>query len=700
MCASGKNFSVYLASVIFLSSLLLSCSPLQIKKDRHNVIKDANVHHDIDLDIDFTESGIQVRDEVQLVAKAPTLSMQLNPSLTINRISLDNRDLVWKIVASDGKPDIVEISFPSDPSNKVVKIVIEYSGKFQSIDFNDGRHRGTEVEAYINKDSAVLLSNANWHSIFLPERFLTYTLRISAPEGQEVLAAGEKTKSSGSSRIITFDMFEPTDGINLFSGPYTVKEDRLGKTKLYSYFLEQDSDIAEKYLSAMKDHIKRYSNRFTPYPYPAMSIISTPIMEGLGFPGFTMIGEKLLRIPNMEKMSLGHEILHNWFGNGVYADPNEGNWTEGLVNYLHDFDMSAKRSGEGPARRNLLKYYTLYTKAEESSLLEFKERDSAAAMGVGYFKSAFVFAMLENELGEKVFDKSLKVLLKKKMFQQASWEDLQEVFEKTSGKNLDAFFKHWINTPNAPSISIAGVAPRSENSVSITLKSEPFFPYNLPVVIDTVMGQENKVFSITGSPQSIEISALNKIDTIGIDPTYTILRKLLPEELPMSIASVLETNNELPVVFSDSLTPELRKMYESFLEKSGIKYSELSSIDESDGPTIIIGPPTSTGMSSASSKMFSDEVPWKWEDSALTIENTTIQEGEDSAIFSWHGPKGVKQPIVWILGFSEEGLESLSKRYGYFMTDSFVMFKKGQRPKRGEWEPKNNPFIITVPKPI
>ena len=44
----------------------------------------------------------------------------------------------------------------------------------------------------------------------------------------------------------------------------------------------------------------------------------------------------MIRLPFIPYTSYRHEILHNWWGNGVYVDWEEGNWCEGLTSYGAD----------------------------------------------------------------------------------------------------------------------------------------------------------------------------------------------------------------------------------------------------------------------------------------------------------------------------------------------------------------------------
>ncbi len=655
-------------------------------------------HHDLTLHLDLSSGTVQVEDEMVISVTTAEVNFHLHKGMKIEEIAFQGKRIKHRVVETDkGETSRVTVLLPGESPGKIAHVVIRYRGSFPQIDFSDGRHRGTEVGGYINKDAALLLSNAHWYPD-IPEQtsLMTYDLRVYAPAGQEVISAGERIPPGevGSGKEYTlFRMRHPTDEINLVTGEFHVKKREVGEIALFTFFTEDDPELEEIYLSALQDHLGQYQKRFGPYPYKAMLVVATPLMEGLGFPGFTLIGERLLRIPNLPQTSLGHELLHNWFGNGVYVDIDQGNWSEGLVTYLVDYRFSVAQRGAAAARRSLLEDYSIYTRSgREPSLTEFRARESPEQMAVGYDKGAFIFEMLERRLGKDRFDQALRQLTRDRMFKKASWKDLQSAFEAAAGESLDPFFRQWVYGVGAPSLRIedARLSP-SAREVVLTLTSEPAFRYDVPIEIKTDRETIITIVSLKESSQTVTLKAPSAIETVTVDPEYTLLRKFLPEELPMTIASVLETEDDLSVLFSKALNEEERGRYEDFLKSYGIKYHQIERIAEGDGPTLIMGPPPETGSIGGWSPQ---EVPWKWGGTALTIGKVTVAGGKETAVFAWRGPKGVDQPVVWIVGYSLDGLQSLARRLGYFSASSYLLLREGKRPVRGEWRSNERPLHI------
>ena len=89
-----------------------------------------------------------------------------------------------------------------------------------------------------------------------------------------------------------------------------------------------------------------YSKLLAPYPYKKFALVENSQQTGYGMPSFTLLGSRVIRFPFILHTSYPHEILHNWFGNGVYIDPDSGNWAEGLTTYLSDHIL-LEQKGKG-----------------------------------------------------------------------------------------------------------------------------------------------------------------------------------------------------------------------------------------------------------------------------------------------------------------------------------------------------------------
>src|SRR5690625_7493030 len=90
-------------------------------------------------------------------------------------------------------------------------------------------------------------------------------------------------------------------------------------------------------------------------------------------PSFTLLGPQIIRFPFILHSSYPHELLHNWWGNGVCVDFDTGNWCEGLTAYMADHLIAEQRGEGADYRRDILQDYSDYVTPEnEFPLSDFQ----------------------------------------------------------------------------------------------------------------------------------------------------------------------------------------------------------------------------------------------------------------------------------------------------------------------------------------
>ena len=166
-------------------------------------------------------------------------------------------------------------------------------------------------------------------------------LTISAPSSQVAVTSAtmvEERQSEDGYQAVFVGRFEaglPT----IFAGPYDVSEIERRNTRLWTYFHAGSEGLSELYLEQSADYIDDYAREIGAYPHPDFAMISAPVELGLGFPGIAYLNRDILALPFTRTRALAHEVLHNWWGNGVHPDFNTGNWAEGLTTYMADYRL-------------------------------------------------------------------------------------------------------------------------------------------------------------------------------------------------------------------------------------------------------------------------------------------------------------------------------------------------------------------------
>jgi aminopeptidase N len=293
-------------------------------------------------------------------------------------------------------------------------------------------------------------------------------------------------------------------------------------------------------------------------------------------PTLTYLGIEVLRLPFIRATSLGHEVLHNWWGNGVYPDYARGNWSEGLTTFMADY---AYREREGPqaaaaARLAWLRDYAAMPPGDDAPLSRFTSRTHGASQIVGYNKSAMLFFMLRDRIGEAAFDRGLRAFWNAQRFRIASWDDLRGAFEHASGENLAAFFEQWLQRTGAPNLRIAdaGAEPLAGGwRLSVTLtQGAPAYALSVPLAVRTAGGEITHRIGLTRERETLVLELPAKPLQITLDPELRLLRKLAASEAPPILRDAMLAGNPMLITVTASTAVEAaaRELAASLLERA------------------------------------------------------------------------------------------------------------------------------------
>lgn len=339
------------------------------------------------------------------------------------------------------------------------QVEIAYRGVLQPTAALDHRQVLGQRAGTAGPEGSFLPASAGWY----PDtgKLFSYRVALNLPAGQKGLVPGNLLEESDTATgyRVRFEFPHPADGIDLMAGPYVIGERtlKLGERtlRIRTWFHPELKDFVQGYLDDSARYIERYSKLIGAYPFEMFSVVSSPTPTGFGMPSLTYLGREVIRLPFIRATSLGHEVLHNWWGNGVYPDWRTGNWSEGLTTFLADYAYK-EDEGENAAREmrlGWLRDLAAVPPEEDGALKDFTSRHHGIASIIGYNKAAMVFLMLRDKIGRDAFERGLRLLWERKRFQTASWADLEATFAAAAGRPLGEFFQQWVQRPGTPPFS-------------------------------------------------------------------------------------------------------------------------------------------------------------------------------------------------------------------------------------------------------
>ncbi|MGE0711345.1 MAG: ChaN family lipoprotein [Planctomycetota bacterium] len=503
----------------------------------------------------------------------------------VDRIELRGYgDLSLKFTGGEVKARLAEGVLLSQPAaGAALNLVVERSPAWAEVEYTatftalqgSAHTLAEQVRRYVGPEGAVL--GGSWYPLDASPSPVELT--VTGPF--EAVTTGKRTarRQVEGGVETTWVCERPFEPLTLVAGPYQVSEKQVGDTTVYAYFYADEAKLAPTYLDAAAGAIQRYERELGPYPFPAFAVVEHFLPTGYGFPGFTLLGSQVVRLPFIAETSLVHEVLHCWWGNGVLVDEEGGNWCEALTSYGADHAGAVAKGEGGRYRWESLADYAAYANdGKEVALSAFRSRHDGATRAVGYGKGAMVFHMLRRQVGEEAWQKLLRRLVQKQMGKEAGWQTIRFTLEMYARQPLGWFFEQWVERAGAPRLELLGAARAGrELRLKLVARDGQRWKLRLPVALEGPGGRWLRDVDVVVSSEPSEVSlplpAGERIERVVLDPDHDVFRRLLPAEMPQGIRNVLGAD-PVTIVLPDGGDPQ-RAAYEALAvqlaERSGGK---------------------------------------------------------------------------------------------------------------------------------
>ena len=430
----------------------------------------------------------------------------------------------------------------------------------------------TSYSAYSDNEN-VVLSGAWYPQI---NELASYHLTVTLPKGFQAISEANKIEAREiDGQRIEYRFYFPhvLNHLSLAASKnYQSKFIDYEGIRIETWFMPANAHLMDNYLQHAADYLKLYQELLGDYPYQRFAIVESPLPSGNSMPTYTLLGSRVIALPFIVKTSLGHEILHQWFGNSVYVDHQYGNWCEGLTNYLADY-YYAEQNGQGTEyRKGMLRQYAAYVNNENTfPVRKFISRSDKVSSAIGYSKVAMIFHQLRQHYGNDDFIQALQNFIAANQFQKASWHDLQKQFEAIDGQPMYDDFQAWLTRTDIARITISQAAELELAQGKLWLKfslqqSRPYH-LHLPLTLNFENNkQQTMILHFTRQQQDFQIEVSAPPVSAYLDPDYHLIRELNNSERVPDLAWLMGRKSILLVVDEDKDT-----IYQALIKNLGIK---------------------------------------------------------------------------------------------------------------------------------
>jgi hypothetical protein len=648
----------------------------------------------LDLEVALDPAARSLRAVAQWTVSAPALRVALHQSLAVESVSLDGMALRAAGTPADGGFRTWSVALPRPGTLRIA-----YAGTLPPMEAGlDDRGVLRSLPPMASPRGSYLPAGSGWYPE--PGPLFTYRLALSLPEGQRGLVEGrlvseESAGAHGGQFRAVFEFDAPAEGIHLMAGPYVVRERMLDRApgppvRVRTYFYPEIAGLSQGYLDDSASYLERYARLIGPYPYTEFSVVAGPLPTGFGMPTLTYLGAEVIKLPFIRGTSLGHEILHNWWGNGVRAEVSRGNWSEGLTTFMADYAYKEDESAQAAAAQRLawLRDFAAVPEEERKPLTAFRSRTHGADAAVGYGKAAMLFVMLRDLIGAEAFQRGVHRFWEQARFEAASWDDLRRAFEETSRRPLRTFFEQWLERPGGPALKIerARAVPSPQpDAIGLELaltQPAPAYALRVPVEIVYEAGVETREIDVYRERETVRLDLPRRAIGVRLDPELQLWRILDPAQVPPILRRwIVARSPRLAVASRDTAVRRAAQELATALFEAPHTSMDAAAITQSGGPVLLVG--------------LHEAV-----DAALARAGLAPQPGTlagRGSVQAWTVREDAgRSPLMVISGKSAEALRAVARPLPHYGTQSWVVFEGARAIERGIW-PSPAPLVPVAP---
>jgi hypothetical protein len=671
--------SARLAAAAVVGACLVAAEPAQAAPI-------AALHHELSVALDPAKRSVRVSDRITFLGSGPMV-IELGQRFAVSRLELDGI-AVPRGQRADGDPRRFTLALANEGTHQ---IDIDYAGELAPLDAPQHRDTLGDLPPMAGAQGAFLPAGSGWVPGLGDETF-SYRVTVEVPPDQRALVPGRLVSEQAAQDAYraVYEFAQPAEGIDLMAGPYLVQERLVARSsqgapiRLRTWFHPQIAQLAAEYLDASAAYLALYERWIGAYPYGEFSVVSSPLPTGFGMPTLTYLGIDVLRLPFIKATSLGHEILHNWWGNGVYPDWRGGNWSEGLTTFMADYAYKERESEEAARgmRLDWLRDFAAVPAAQDTPLRAFTARTHGVSQVVGYHKAAFLFLMLRDAIGKEAFDAGLRRFWSEHKFRRSTWDDLRGAFEATSGRDLSAFFAQWLDRAGAPQLrvaaarsSAAGTGYRLELELTQT---QPAFDLRVPVAVRRGDRTAIRHVALTRAHQQFTLELDAQPESVSIDPDLRLFRRLERGELPPILRqAMLDAGTRTLIASQDAaMRDAVRALADALLDAG---FHEAPS--DPRGPLLIVGS--------------EPDVDRLLAQRGLPARPQMLRAKGTAQVWAAYDAAGM--PLLCVSARDASALRALARPLPHYGRQSWLVFEDAKALERGVWAAE--PKVVLVDEP-
>lgn len=415
------------------------------------------LHYTARLDPDLSDVTLRGSEKISLV-----------PAVGVRDIAFDAGNLVIDDVRWHGK----KLPFEKTDTKLHIRLPkVAGAGKHLEIDieYHGAPRAGLEFHPEAEQ-LYTIFSTSEWLvCLDAPEQRATLDLSVALPTNFKAAGNGRlvsRTRLNDQRELYRWRQDEPVPSFvyGFVAGKFNEAHAHVDGVELRFLSHDQPPAPLQKLFADSGDMLKFFGDRAGIHyrgTY-AQALVTQTIGQELA--GFALLseayGRDVLGKPTAEDL-IAHEAAHQWWGIMVTCRSWSDFWlNEGFASFMAAAYIQ-HRFGDAAYQEIVERWHQrvqrLVATGKDHSLVyaqwNHPSRDDRAVV---YQKGAYVLHLLRKQLGERAFWKGIRDYTKEFRGKSVTTSDFKRAMARSSGRNLDAFFRQWVTSDAAsPAASAA-----------------------------------------------------------------------------------------------------------------------------------------------------------------------------------------------------------------------------------------------------
>lgn len=358
------------------------------------------------------------------------------------------------VVLQPGENVILDLDY-------TVAIPADFGGNYGLFSYIDGVLALDQVYAIIpvfdDEGWNVEIPALNGDMIYSDPAF--FTVNLVTPADLVIATSGVKVDEQVKDGVMTQTIVAgPVRDFYLAaSARYAQVSGQVGETLITSYYPVEYAEGGQFVLEVGVNALKTYNERFGPYPYTELDLVSTPMQAGgMEYSGIVAMGIQYYDpqaiyagMPALTflETATAHEVAHQWFFNMIMSDQIDEPWIdEGMAQYLTALYYE-DTYGASAARSIRDSWYSRWNRVKSRAMAiglpvrDYSETDYSAII---YGRAPLFIQALREKMGDEMFFKFLHALFADYEWGILTTQEYRALAEQTCDCDLQQDFANWV----------------------------------------------------------------------------------------------------------------------------------------------------------------------------------------------------------------------------------------------------------------